>query len=339
MISTVEWPHGRFDIHSKGGMLGGVRLNVGGREVSPFYEAPWIAPGVELDPPILENLRSEFPCVPFGANYPQDSVTDEWKPSLARTAADDALDESDFLLHGFSAAAEWELVGKDDLSVEIAVDYPETSPIKRLVRKVAADRDAPNLSFSLTIEVREPISRPIGVHPNFALPDLAGAFHVKPGKFRFGIVHAAGPEAGVSKALAGAVFEDISSVPQNAGGTASFARLPFAHDTEEIVQLCGIDGHVELDDEASGVSYALDWNPADFNSLLLWMSNRGRSYEPWNGRNLCVGVEPLTGTFDLGTRAGLASNPINRRGVATVVELTPDRPRRIEYRLSAKPSA
>lgn len=338
-VWTVSWQYGKFDVHAKGGMLGGVKLNVGGQDVAPFYEAPWIASGTRADPPILENLRSEFPCVPFGADYPQASVTDEWKPSLQRSEADAALDATDFLLHGYGTVADWRLVRIDEHSIEIEVEYPHTSAIKRLVRKITADKNGPNLTFSLTVEARSVVARPIGLHPNFALPGLNGAFRINPGAFKFGIVHPAGPEPGVSRALPGAVFEDIADVPQSAGGTASFRQLPFAHDTEEILQLCGIDGRVELVDEAKGISYGLSWDPADFNSLLLWMSNRGRSYAPWNGRNLCLGVEPLTGAFDLGTRAGLASNPINRRGVATAAKLDPANPRTIECQFIATPVA
>ncbi|MER9934064.1 hypothetical protein [Mesorhizobium sp. M0088] len=338
-VWTVVWPYGKFDLHANGGMLAGVELQIGAQLVAPFYEAPWIASGVKADPPILENLRSEFPCVPFGADYPQESVTDEWKPSLQRSGADAALDETDFLLHGYGTVADWRLVRRDETSIEIEIEYPNTSAIRRLVRKVAADRNGPNLTFALTIETRRAVSRPIGLHPNFALPEFSGAFQIKPGAFKFGVVHAAGPEPGVSRALPGAMFEDIAKVPQAAGGTAPFDRLPFAHDTEEILQLCGIDGRVEFVDDAKGVSYGLSWNPADFNSLLLWMSNRGRSYAPWDSRNLCLGVEPVTGTFDLGTRASRASNPINRRGVATVVELDPATPRTIEYRFTASTAA
>lgn len=336
-VWAVSSPHSTFEVHAKGGMLSDVRLIVAGRVLSPFYVAPWIGSGLKADPPILENLRGEFPCVPFGADYLASSVTPEWMPSLARTSADHALDDSDFLLHGYCSMADWRLVDRDELSIEIAIDYPASSAIRRLTRRITADATGPNLSFALTIESRRAVSRPIGVHPNFALPDLAGSFVINPGAFEFGIVHAAGPEPGVSRALPGAIFADIAAVPQADGTQASFARLPFPHATEEILELCGINGTVELIDEDKGVSYRLTWNPKDFNSLLLWMSNRGRPYAPWNSRNLCVGVEPLTGAFDLGTRAALAPNPINRRGVATVVDLDPLTPRVIEYHFTAAP--
>ena len=336
-VWAVNSPHSTFEVHAKGGMLSDVRLNVAGRIIAPFYEAPWIASGVKADPPILENLRGEFPCVPFGADYPESSVTPEWKPSLARTSADQSLDDSDFLLHGYCSMAEWSLVSRDDLSIEIAIDYPLSSAIRRLTRRIAADASGPNLSFSLTIEARRAVSRPIGVHPNFALPARSGGFLIRPGVFEFGIVHAAGPEPGVSRALPGAVFADIAAVPLADGTTAAFDWLPFPYATEEILELCGIDGSVELLDEDLDVSYRLTWDPKDFNSLLLWMSNRGRPYPPWNSRNLCLGVEPMTGAFDLGTRAALAPNPINRRGVATVVQLDPATPRVMEYHVAASP--
>ena len=30
-----------------------------------------------------------------------------------------------------------------------------------------------------------------------------------------------------------------------------------------------------------------------------WQSNGGRDYFPWNGRNYCVGIEPIASAFDL----------------------------------------
>ena len=71
-------------------------------------------------------------------------------------------------------------------------------------------------------------------------------------------------------------------------------------------------------------------------SLLLWMSNRGRKYDPWNGRNLCLGVEPIASAFDLGTPASVAPNPIAAAGVATALTLDPATPVTVGFRLSGR---
>jgi hypothetical protein len=43
----------------------------------------------------------------------------------------------------------------------------------------------------------------------------------------------------------------------------------------------------------------------------------------------------MTGAFDMGSRASLASNPINQKGTATAVALDPVRPLTIAYRFQA----
>lgn len=338
-IWTVEWPHGSFNVHARGGMLGGVILKLAdGREVMPFYEAPWLNEGETAEPQILNNLRSEFPCVPFGADYPVESVIDEWKPGLAAeiSPSDIDLDTTDLLLHGYCSAADWYLIQQTDRHIEIAIDYPRSSPIRRLVRTISADLNGPCIDFSLKIEMRTAARRPVGLHPNFAVPHFVGALQISPGEFQFGIIHPAGPEKGVSRASPGALFEDLREVPLLAGGTAPFDRLPFSFDTEEVLQLCGVDGTVTVVNAEDSAEYTLSWDEKILPSLLLWISNRGRSYAPWSGRNLCVGIEPMIGTFDLGSRMSLAPNPISRRGIATALTLDPENPTTIQYRFAAK---
>jgi hypothetical protein len=333
-IWHLEWPHGALDVHSRGGMLGGVLLRNGNRRVAPFYEAPWLDDETSRQTGLLGQLRSEFPCVPFGVPWSAEAVVESWRKSLAASVdeRDHPLDASDDLLHGYGCVGEWTLVRQTDLSIEIALDYPAESSIARVVRVIRADPNAPAIDFSVKIEARRKTRRPIGLHPNLALPSMAGALRIHTGAFRFGVVHPAGPEPGVSRAAPGAIFEQLDRVPLRAGGTAAFDRLPFVQDTEEIIQLCGVDGVVTLTNEESQVAYRLTWDSSVLPSLLLWISNRGRTYSPWNGRNLCLGVEPVASAFELGCRPSLTANPINARGVSTAVAIEPGKPVKLAYR-------
>jgi hypothetical protein len=118
------------------------------------------------------------------------------------------------------------------------------------------------------------------------------------------------------------------------GGHGRFDLLPFADDREEILQLCGIDGGVALIDESAGVTWHLSWETSELPSCLLWMSNRGRKHAPWNGENLCLGVEPVASAFDLGPSVAAARNPIAAGGVRTAIHLEPGIPRTFSYRIS-----
>ncbi|HEX7908204.1 MAG TPA: hypothetical protein VF534_08965 [Paraburkholderia sp.] len=331
---NLEWAHGRFDVFSVGGMLGNVILRLGSQDLKPFYDAPWLSEPAAEAPGVLANLRSEFPCAPFGLPWPAESVEEAWKQCLTEQSidGDETLDATDDLLHGYASTASWTLVQKTELEIEIAIDYPPTSSISRLVRVIRADPECPAIDLSLQIEARRKCRRPIGLHPNLKLPMIERTFRIEPGKFRFGMVHPGGPEPGISKAQPGALFDRLNWVPMCDERTDTFDLLPFAHDTEEILQLCGTDGTVVLTDENADISYKLSWDSAVLPSLLLWVSNRGRSAAPWNNRNLCVGVEPIASAFELGSRASLAANPINQRGEPTAVAVEPGNPVKIAYR-------
>jgi len=334
----LEWAHGSLAVHAMGGMLGDVTLKRGSNSIRPFYEASWLSDGISDasagQPGLLGHMRSEFPCVPFGVPYVPEAVVESWQPSFAAPEPDrdDPLDASDDLLHGYCCVNEWTLVRQADHEIGIALEYPATSSIARVTRVIRADPNGPAIDVTLTVESRRKTRRPLGLHPNLALPSIAGALQIIPGSFDFGVVHPGGPEPGVSRAAPGAIFDTLDKVPLHAGGTAAFDRLPFAHDTEEIIQLCGVDGSVVLTDEEARVAYRLTWDASVLPSLLLWISNRGRTYSPWNSRNLCLGVEPIAGAFELGCHAALADNPINERGVPTAVPIDPMQPVDIAYR-------
>lgn len=333
----LEWQYGKADVHAQAGMLGGVEFFAGGRTLEPFYEAPWLGRDEPQPDGLLGAMRNEFTCVPFGVPYRPEAVTPEWRAAVASVpGSPDTLDASDDLQHGYGNAAAWSLVRQRADAVEIALDYPAGSPIARLERIVRAVPDRPALEFVLRIHARRAVRRPLGLHPNFALPPFAGALRIEACAFRFGMVHPGGPEPGVSSALTGAVFEALDRVPLANGGTGAFDRLPLDYATEEILQLCGCDGRVVLTDAARGARYRLTWDARQLPSLLLWISNRGRRYAPWNGRNLCVGVEPVAAAFELGCTTSLAPNPIQARGVATALELDPRTPVEIAYRIEAE---
>ena len=242
---------------------------------------------------------------------------------------------SDALLHGYSSNTDWRLVSQSAEALVIAVDYPEDSPVAGMTRTVRPVAGEAVLDVSVEVRARRPCRRPFGFHPNFALRGEPGSFRIEPGAFSFGLTHPTG-ERGVSKARADTRFTALAEVPLADGGSAPFDRLPFAEATEEIVQLCGIDGSVRLVDAAARAAWSLTFDRRVLPSLLLWMSNRGRQYDPWNGRNLCVGVEPVAAAFDLGVAAGLAPNPITAAGVPTALSLDPAAPVTIGFRLKGE---
>lgn len=60
-------------------------------------------------------------------------------------------------------------------------------------------------------------------------------------------------------------------------------------------------------------------NPAQLPVTMLWISNGGRDYAPWNGRDGVLGIED--GRAAIGHAASLGDNWLTREGVSTALEL------------------
>lgn len=234
---TVAWSHGHMTVHARSGMIGATRLLLeDGRWVAPFYEAPWVGESAPDDVSLLANLRGEFACLPFGRAYGDgDGLPDRWLLA-AKTPIDDMdgeLTGSDLLPHGLCSNARWSLVTQSPGNLVIAIEYPQPSPIGRLVRKVQGLPGEAAFKISVEVEARRPCRRPFGFHPNFALPGKPGSYRIVPGRFSFGMTHPVG-EADVSAAQPDENFDNLSRVPVRDGGTRPFDLLPLADNTEEI---------------------------------------------------------------------------------------------------------
>ena len=76
-------------------------------------------------------------------------------------------------------------------------------------------------------------------------------------------------------------------------------------------------------------------NPRVLRQTVLWFSNGGRHYPPWNGRHVnVVGVEDVTAYFHLGLAESAKPNLLTRAGAPTAVQLRPDRPLRVAHILA-----
>jgi hypothetical protein len=331
---SLNWSHGSITIHSGAAAIGHTRLRLDdGRWAEPFHEAPWITAGETVEPG-LGNLRGDWPCLPFGRVYGRDdSLVEPWAALVGTEISEAAapLAQSDKLLHGYSANADWELLSQGADELLLGLEYPSDSPIERLTRSIRPLAGQAGLDVSVSIHVRRPCRRPFGFHPNFSLRGAPSSFQIKPGRYKFGLTHPA--LESLARARPNSRFESLDEIPLKDGSIGNLSRLPFADDCEDILQLCGIEEGVHLLDHHEKVAWDLNWDTTLLPSCLLWMSNRGRKFPPWNGRNLCVGVEPVASAFDLGSEIANSDNPIARDGVATSITLEPGVPFSVGYRI------
>lgn len=303
-----------------------MRVELDGRSIEPLYTAPWQGwSGVAL----LERLRGDFLCVPFG-DAPSD--TEDYPPAWSHLDAGTTPHP-----HGWSSNGVWTPVadeGGEGRSL-LRLDYPDGDAVEWVTREVRCE--AGGVAFTDTVHVRRPVRLPVGLHPILALPKTPGAARLRlPGHQVLATLPV--PPEPTSTLAADARFTDPTRVPMSGGGTRDLTHLPFDDDTEEIVLVANVDeGRVALDDTENGCRVFVEWDREVLHHLLVWMSNRGRPFEPWGGHNVCLGVEPITAAFDLGETISAGHNPLNDEGITTALDLTPGRDLVIRHRVGVEP--
>lgn len=311
---TVSWEHGEFTVLAKGAMCAPVTFMLGdGRRVQPFAIAPWeddTGPEFDALPQLLKTLRGEWVCVPFGMPQTRTDLPPEWTQNAAKP---DALGD---WFHGPSANDRWVETQRLDGGTVLELEYPKTHPIEKLVRKISGSKIGPRLNFELQIYPRRDCLLPIGAHPVFKLPDEPGSATLKVDGNIAVHTYPVDAEIGISQLPHGAVFDSLEDARWIDGVSLDLSSHPLARQTEEIVMVSGVSGRATLENRAEGYKATVLWDPQTFANCNLWISNRGRTAYPWNGRFRGLGIEPVSAPFDLGYEvANTASNPLRSAGV------------------------
>jgi hypothetical protein len=120
------------------------------------------------------------------------------------------------------------------------------------------------------------------------------------------------------------------------GSTADLSSYPARRGFEDLVMVI----HQAAPDfawtavtfpEQRYVWFALK-DPRVLRGTVLWISNGGRHYAPWNGRHVNVmGLEDVTSYFHLGLPASARPNPISKRGIETHQTLKAGTPLAVNY--------
>ncbi|PSJ59938.1 hypothetical protein C7I85_16535 [Mesorhizobium soli] len=240
-------------------------------------EAPWIGEpevaGNESFPAHLRQLGGEWPCVPFGTT------------------------EIDPHHHGFGTDNEWHVIERSAEAITLAIDYPKSHPIRRLERRIEGVRGDATVSLELTAEARTDCILPVGLHPIFKLAGEGRRMQLDPGAFARGYTFPKVFEPGASRLKPAAEFARLDAVPLTGEGAIDLSSPP-AGLGEEILLLAGVPGCTCLTYPDNGYRVELSWNAGDFPSLVIWLSNHGRSASPWSNRFRGIGIEPVRAFFD-----------------------------------------
>jgi hypothetical protein len=333
----IAWDCGEAWLQSLGGMLGPVTFRLpDGRNIQPLHVAPWENENLSDQPPILRRLRGEWPCVPFGMP-PDAPLPERWQ--LEAREATQSQDVAGAYPHGFGSNHHWRVASDGVMQLTAEIDYPTASAISHMRRRITATPGKAELTFELSISARRDCSLPIGLHPVFALSSEPGSMRLDPGGYTAVHSHPLEELPGISPFQNDAIFDDLSSLPARDGSVIDACRLPFTSASENLLLLSGASGSAALANTAEGYVTELEWDAAVFPSLMLWISNRGRTHAPWSGRHLALGMEPVRAAFDLGERISAANNPLRQSGIETAWTFTAGECLTTRYTIRSMPRA
>ncbi|MCW5938597.1 MAG: hypothetical protein KF884_06390 [Fimbriimonadaceae bacterium] len=282
-----------------GAQVGPVRFRIGDRSIEPLAVAPWADSPPDDQPAVIRALRGDFFCMPFG--HSEDLYLGERHP-----------------LHGEPANATWELENRTperlDLVMECHVRHCRVHKTVFLLDSAVYQRhtvlglEGP-MSFGTHLMIHAESPGAIGLSPHrFA--------QVFPGDFEDPA------RGGYSSLQPGALIEDLRDAPLERGGTTNLLSFPDREGFEDLVMV-GSDStlgfawsSITFPDQGFTL-YQLK-NPKVLASTLLWFSNGGRHYAPWNGRHRrVIGLEEVTAYFHLGLRGCVMPNLAQDAGIPT----------------------
>jgi hypothetical protein len=306
-----------------GGHLAPVDFQLGRKTVQPFSIAPWakekLPPGL---PPLLIALRGDFFCAPFGGNGTP------WQGERHPP-------------HGETANARWQLRALEQAEgharLHATLDL-QTRPGR--VDKHLTLRDGETVVYQRhTISGgRGPMS--VGHHAMLKFPDAPGSGAVSTSRFIRAQVLPVPFELpenyGYSALKTGARFRTLDRVPLAAGGTTDVSSYPARRGFDDLVMLTADPKPSFAWSAATFPGERYVWfalrDPRVLRQTILWISNGGRHYAPWNGRHTGVmGIEDTTSYFHLGLAESARANPLSRAGIPTTLALNPQQPTTVNY--------
>ena len=285
--------------------------------IEPLAVAPWWNEKLSGQPPIIKGLRGDFFCMPFGGGVTK-------------------YRGRDYPPHGETANRRWSFQDVARSKGGAALHLKMNLKLQKgTVHKAIALLPGEN-----NVYVRhriEGLSGPMSFshHATLQFPDRPGAGRLSFSKHK----HAAtfyepveSPEIGTYSILKpDTTIKDLTRVPLIDGSTTDLTSYPNRRGYEDLAMICADPA---LDFAWSAVTFAKEryvWfnikDPKVLASTVLWFTNGGRHFEPWNGRHInAMGMEEGTTFWGDGVGASAQPNALTRKGIKTCHRFSPKGP-------------
>lgn len=293
----------------RGGMIRSLAVTRDGRRIEPLHAAPWLdEAAVQADETLSPHLRAlagDFFCAPFGLNDVEPAPT-----------------------HGWTANGVWALAESRALADGTAARFVLDRPVfgARVEKTLVLRHGHPFVYQSHVFlgghgaitaahhaMTRMPGGGRLSFSPKRSAATPPAPLEPDPARGRFALRYPA-------------ETADLGAFPLNGGGTADLRAFPAAERSEDFVMLVEEPGRrlgwaAALRHASHDLVLSLK-DPRVLPLTLLWMSNGGRDYPPWNGRHTAVlGLEEARCYSALGHAASVADNPLRRSGIPTSFDL------------------
>lgn len=288
-----------FDFLPRGGVLTGLRVTDVGAEIAPLHHAPWAEAEVPADaPPHQRWLQGDFLAAPMGPGPDG--------------------------LHGLTANGEWRVMQSVPGTLRAALDGAVQGA--SVIKELSVEDGHPFL-YQRHLFIGGQGRLPVANHAMIALPGGAKlSFSRK--RWWETLAEPLETTGGRSRLAYPRRAEDAAEFPAADGSTVNLHRYPWGDQHEDFVS--GIEdpasrlGWTAIVRPDQGDLILSLKNPRALPMTMLWHSNGGRDYAPWNSRHLgCLGVEEGAALPVLGLSSRETPDPLTAAGQPALLTLDP----------------
>ncbi len=270
---------------------------------SPYSLPPWTPSEFTDLPTLLQVLRGDFFCFPFGVT------------------------EGSRFPHGETANRTWTVDSSNLATATLHLDLEEMPGT--VTKRVRYDPSNHALYQEHTVFGVSGVFN-YGHHPILAVPSgQKGKFSTGP--IRFGQVYPHGfadSTCGENATLqAGASFDALTRIATMTGDAISLAEYPPTARFEDLVMFVPVHAPIARN---AFVTPSFVWlslrRTSDFPSTLLWLSNGGRPQAPWHSRHTGrIGIEDVCSYFHEGAHRSRL-DPLAKQRIPTARRFRPSKP-------------
>lgn len=298
MTQTLTARGIRIEFIPRGGVLQRMEITDDGTTVAPLHHAPWSAAEVPPDaPPHQAWLAGDFLAAPFGAGAQG--------------------------LHGLPANGDWRVIPSGPGTLRAILDGEVQGA--SVVKELSLADDQPFV-YQRHLFIGGAGSLPVANHAMVAVPNGAKlSFSRK--RWWETLAEPLETTRGRSRLAYPRRSEDAAEFPAADGTMVNLHRYPWGEAHEDFV--AGIEdtssrlGWTAVVRPEGDLFLSLR-NPAKLPMTMLWHSNGGRDYAPWNGRHKgCLGVEEGAAIPMLGLSSRETPDPLTAAGQPGELTLDP----------------